>query len=91
MGDPARVIVCNAIITEILQKGLVQQAAQVGEELYNRIQRLSEKFPQQIQNLRGKGRGLCIAFDTTNAAAVVSRMRSLRVNIGMCGSRTVRL
>ena len=79
MGDPARVVLCKALIDEILRKGLVAQCvgvlvplqkrsfpvtaftnfhkARLGEILYGQLAQLTEKFPHQIMNLRGKGRG----------------------------------
>lgn len=91
IGDPARVVMSNAVITEILNNNLVEQTAKVGETLYSELEKLSTKYPDHIQNLRGKGQGTYIAFDTTDSAALVSKMKSMGVNIGTCGTRTVRL
>ena len=91
IGDPARIIMSNAVISEILEKNLVEQTAQVGDKLYAALEELATKYPDSIQNLRGKGNGTYIAFDTENPAALVGKMRSFGVNIGTCGTRTVRL
>lgn len=91
IGDPARVIMSNAVITEILNNDLVAQTASVGAKLYETLQTLSSKYPEQMQNLRGKDRGTYIAFDTTDPAGLVAKMRRLGVNMGTCGTRTVRL
>lgn len=91
IGDPARVLMCNAVISEIIDRNLVEQTAKVGEKLYTELAELAKRFPDDIQNLRGKGQGTYIAFDTRNAATLVGAMRSLGVNIGTCGVRTVRL
>ena len=42
-------------------------------------------------NLRGKGQGTYLAFDTKDAAALVKGMKALGINIGTCGVQTVRL
>jgi len=91
IGDAARVLLCNAVIDEILKRKLVEQTAQVGDQLYAALEHVAKKYPDRVQNLRGKGQGTYIAFDTTNAAALVKKMKSLGVNIGTCGKETVRL
>jgi 4-aminobutyrate aminotransferase/(S)-3-amino-2-methylpropionate transaminase len=91
IGDPARVIMCNAVIDEILGKNLVEHCAQVGTQLYAAMEGLALKHSDRIQNLRGKGQGTYIAFDTTDSAGLVAGMKALGVNIGTCGTRTVRL
>lgn len=91
IGDPARVIMCKAVIKEILDKKLVEQTARVGGLLYNQLETLAAKHPEYIQNLRGKNQGHFIAFDTKDPASLVRSMRAIGVNIGTCGTHTVRL
>ncbi|SPJ82314.1 probable UGA1 - 4-aminobutyrate aminotransferase (GABA transaminase) [Fusarium torulosum] len=91
IGDPARVIMCKAVIKEILDKKLVEQTAYVGTHLYAELSRLAAKYPEHIQNLRGEGQGTFIAFDTKDSAGLVRSMRHIGVNIGTCGKNTVRL
>jgi 4-aminobutyrate aminotransferase/(S)-3-amino-2-methylpropionate transaminase len=91
IGDPARVIMCKAVIQEILDKKLVEQTARVGTHLYAELARLAAKYPEHIQNLRGKDQGTFIAFDTKDPAGLVRSMRHIGVNIGTCGKNTVRL
>lgn len=74
MGDAARVIMCNAVISEILENNLVEKCvsfgflgsidtyltkiqAQVGAVLYTEMEKLAARYPQRMQNLRGKGQG----------------------------------
>lgn len=91
IGDPARVIMSRAVIKEILDKNLVEQTARVGDKLFAELSVLSAKYPEHIANLRGKGKGTFIAFDTKNPAGLVKAMRQIGVNIGTCGKQTVRL
>jgi 4-aminobutyrate aminotransferase/(S)-3-amino-2-methylpropionate transaminase len=91
IGDPARVIMCKAVIQEILDKKLVEQTARVGGKLYAELENLATKYPEHIQNLRGKDQGTFIAFDTKDPAGLVRSMRHIGVNIGTCGKNTVRL
>ncbi|KAJ0279026.1 hypothetical protein CBS470a_009471 [Colletotrichum nupharicola] len=91
IGDPARVIVSKAVVDEISKRNLVEQTARVGAALYAEMEKLAQKFPGHVQNLRGKGQGHYIAFDTQSAAAVTGSMKRLGVNIGACGKETIRL
>jgi len=91
MGDPARLILNKAVIEEILTRDLVEQCRLVGEALYSRLEDLALRTPKNVQNLRGKGKGTCIAFDTPDAVALLKKMKSLGINIGSCGTNTIRL
>ncbi|KAJ4313168.1 4-aminobutyrate transaminase [Fusarium piperis] len=91
MGDTARVIICKAIIEEILSKNLLEQNVRVGKVLYAEMERLAKKYPALIYNLRGKDRGTYIAFDTPDTGAVVSSMKRQGVNVGTCGTSSIRL
>ncbi|ETS73730.1 4-aminobutyrate aminotransferase [Pestalotiopsis fici W106-1] len=91
IGDAARVIMSKAIIEEILAKDLVAQTARVGDALYAEMEKLAQKYPEQVKNLRGKGQGTYIAFDSTDAAGLVKGMKQLGVLTGTCGAQTVRL
>ncbi|KAM0347174.1 hypothetical protein ACHAPU_005115 [Fusarium lateritium] len=91
IGDPARVIMCKAVIKEILDNKLVEQTARIGGQLYSELARLAAQYPDHIQNLRGKDQGTFIAFDTKDPAGLVRSMRQIGVNIGTCGKNTVRL
>lgn len=48
---------CKAVIKEILDKKLVEQTARVGGLLYSQLETLAAKYPEYIQNLRGKHQG----------------------------------
>ncbi|KAB8236204.1 4-aminobutyrate aminotransferase [Aspergillus alliaceus] len=91
IGDAARVIMSNAVIDEILGENLVEKTAHVGEVLHKRLAILATQYPQFIQNLRGKGRGTYLAFDTPNSSTLLKEMRNLGINIGSCGVSTIRL
>lgn len=81
----------KAVIKEILDRKLVQQCARVGQSLYAELEKLAQKYPENIQNLRGKGKGTYIAFDTKDPAGLVRSMKQLGVNVGTCGTSTLRL
>lgn len=91
MGDPARAILFRAILEEIERNGLVENTASTGDYLYKQLESLSKKHPQAIQNLRGKGRGTFIAWDSPNRDEILLKAKTAGVNLGGCGSHAVRL
>lgn len=91
MGDPARTILFGAIIREIERLDLVQNTAHVGDYLYAGLARLAERYPGEIQNLRGKGQGTFIAWDSPRRDDFVKRAKTVGVNVGGSGERAVRL
>lgn len=91
MGDPAKAILFRAIIQEIERLDLVQNTADVGQYLYAGLERLAQQYPQEIQNLRGKGQGTFIAWDSPRRDDFTRRAKMLGVNIGGSGERAVRL
>ncbi|KAK6502522.1 hypothetical protein TWF506_003103 [Arthrobotrys conoides] len=91
MGDPARVLLFNTIIKEVERLNLVQNTAETGEYLYNGLAELSKRYPGEIQNLRGKGQGTFIAWDSPQRDAFLKKMKTVGVNIGGSGESAVRL
>lgn len=91
MGDPARAILFRAIIEEIERLDLVNNTAQVGDYLFSGLERLQAQYPHEIMNLRGKGRGTFIAFDSPRRDEFLKKAKGVGVNIGGSGERAVRL
>ena len=91
MGDPARAILFRAIIDEIERLNLVQNTAEVGEYLYSGLERLAQQYPHEIQNLRGKGQGTFIAWDSPRRDEFLKKAKGEGINIGGSGERAIRL
>lgn len=91
MGDQSRSLIFRAIYEEINRLGLVENTAKVGKYLYSGLERLSARYPGEILNLRGKGCGTFLAFDSPRRDAVVKEAKQKGVNIGGSGERAVRL
>jgi 4-aminobutyrate aminotransferase / (S)-3-amino-2-methylpropionate transaminase len=91
MGDPARAILFRAIINEIERLNLVENTAMVGDYLYSSLEQLAKQYPDQIQNLRGKGQGTFIAFDNPKRDEFLVKAKRHGINIGGCGVSAVRL
>ena len=91
MGDPSKALLFNAIVAEIERLDLVRNTAAVGNYLYNRLAGLAEKYPHEIQNLRGKGSGTFIAWDSPRRDELLKEAKSKGLNIGGSGQKAVRL
>ncbi|EON61745.1 4-aminobutyrate aminotransferase [Coniosporium apollinis CBS 100218] len=91
MGDPARAILFRAIIKEVERLDLVRNTANTGEYLYAELERLAQQYPAEVKNLRGKGQGTFIAWDSPRRDEVLKKAKSVGINIGGSGERAVRL
>lgn len=91
MGDPARAILFRAIINEIDRLSLVENTAMTGDYLYAGLECIQQQYPKQILNLRGKGQGTFIAFDSPKRDEFLGKAKALGVNIGGSGTKAVRL
>lgn len=91
MGDPSRALIFRGIIDEIERLNLVENTAITGQYLYAGLERLGQQYPEHFQNLRGKGHGTFIAWDTPKRDQFVATAKSAGVNIGGSGPSAVRL
>jgi len=91
MGDPARALLFRAIIHEINRLDLVRNTAATGSYLYDGLARLAEQFPGEMRNLRGKGQGTFIAWDSPRRDEVLRKAKRVGVNVGGSGDAAVRL
>ena len=91
MGDPARAILFRAIIQEIERLGLVENTAKTGAYLYSGLKRLAQQYPGEIQNLRGKGQGTFLAFDSPRRDEFLKKAKGEGILIGGSGASAVRL
>lgn len=92
-GDPAHIIIADAIFEEVAQKNLVQNANEVGAYVYEKLSDLAAKTGK-IFRLRGKDRGTFIAFDLESPQArdkFLLDCRNSGVNVGGCSTKSVRL
>ena len=91
MGDPARAILFNAILSEITRLDLVRHTAETGDYLYRELTRLRDTYPHEMLNLRGRGMGTFIAWDSPRRDEMLKKAKSFGINLGGSGERAVRL
>jgi 4-aminobutyrate aminotransferase/(S)-3-amino-2-methylpropionate transaminase len=91
IGDPSKAILFRAIVDEIERLDLVENTRVTGEYLYAGLERLAQQYPHEIQNLRGKGQGTFIAWDSPKRDQFLKQAKTLGVNIGGSGAQAIRL
>ncbi|KAL9053914.1 MAG: hypothetical protein Q9162_004487 [Coniocarpon cinnabarinum] len=91
MGDPAKCLLFRAIVQEIDRLNLVENTRVTGDYLFGGLTALAERFPGQLQNLRGEGQGTFIAFDSPKRDQFLKMGKKHGINIGGSGERAVRL
>lgn len=91
MGDPTKAILFRAILGEIERLNLVENTATTGDYLFNGLEQLAQRYPEQFKNLRGKNRGTFIAFDHPKRDELLVRAKAQGINIGGSGATAVRL
>ncbi|KAK9466003.1 aminotransferase class-III-domain-containing protein [Lipomyces arxii] len=93
-GDPTKAVIAREIVKVIKAHDLVSRTQQVGNYTFSRLESLQSKFPKMMQNLRGKNRGTFIAWDVADVNSrnqFLKDMKGVGVNMGGCGTHSVRL
>jgi 4-aminobutyrate aminotransferase/(S)-3-amino-2-methylpropionate transaminase len=91
MGDPTRALLFRAIVGEIERLDLVRHTAEVGVYLFAKLEALRDRFPKEMVDLRGKGCGTFIAWDSPRRDEILARAKTVGINIGGSGAAAVRL
>jgi 4-aminobutyrate aminotransferase / (S)-3-amino-2-methylpropionate transaminase len=91
MGDTTRALLFRAIVGEVERLDLVRHTAEVGDYLFAGLEKLRDRFPKEILNLRGKGCGTFIAWDSPRRDEILVRAKTVGINIGGSGVAAVRL
>ena len=77
MGEPAKMLVLDAILKTVKEENLIENTRKTGDALLNGLTNISKKYSQLILNARG--RGTFCAFDMPNASVrdkFVTQMRN---------------
>jgi len=91
VGDPARLVILDAVLNVNEEENLTPKAAAVGDYVKDEILALSQKY-SEIQNVRG--RGTLVAWDHPSMAArdkVVGDAMQNGLLLGGCGNQSIRL
>lgn len=66
MGEPAKMLVLDAILQRVRTENLIEQTQTTGEVLLNGLKDFNTTYPHLIRNARG--RGTFCAFDMPTAS-----------------------
>ena len=91
LGDPLRLAQLEVIIEVVERDRLLENVQHTGATLLGRLKELEAAFPGLISQSRGQG--TWCAFDLPDAArrdAAVEHLRQRGVEMGGCGSRSIR-
>ncbi|MCX6135230.1 MAG: aspartate aminotransferase family protein [Ignavibacteriales bacterium] len=86
-GNPVACAAGNAVLDEVLDKGLMQKAGETGEYLRKRFLDLKTKFPAFIQDVRGHGCMLGVDL-TQDGQPVVDQLQERGILVN-CTHQTV--
>ena len=88
-GNPVACAAGLATVREILENGVMENAAHVGAHLMQRLEQLQASFPDKISEARGKGlmAGLELSFDGTS---LVDRLVERGVLLNLTNSKVLR-
>ena len=92
LGDPVRAILTAEQNGVIKEDKLSELAVETGAYLVDKLEKLAQKHPQFIQNVRGKGTYLAFDCETVDLRnSLISKLKEQGVNQGGCGVKTMRL
>ena len=80
-GNPLAMSVGNAVLDIILEKGFLDQVVKLGQYFENELLKLKEKFPNVIEEVRGKGllRGIKLKVENTQLLNELFKHKMLAV------------
>ncbi|CAF0749985.1 unnamed protein product [Adineta ricciae] len=91
MGEPAKLLVLDAILKTVKAENLVDNTRKTGDILLKGLEDISRKYSKLILNVRG--RGTFCAFDMPDASTrdkFIGQMRNAGIQMGACGDVAVR-
>ncbi|CAF5100699.1 unnamed protein product, partial [Rotaria sp. Silwood1] len=91
MGEPAKLLVLDAILKTVKQENLIENTKKTGDVLLNGLKDLNKKYSQLILNARG--RGTFCAFDMPTSSIrdkYIAHMRNAGIQMGSCGDVAIR-
>ncbi|RWS27586.1 4-aminobutyrate aminotransferase-like protein [Leptotrombidium deliense] len=92
LGDPAKMILLEAVIDVIFKQKLLDQIRDSGDYLLDNLIEIEKKYPQLVENARGKGTFAAIDFKTSELQSEgIKRLHKHGIHCGGSGNRTLRI
>jgi len=92
LGDPGKLVFLEKVIDVINKEGLLEKITDTGEQLISDLTAAQNKYPQYVENTRG--RGTFVAIDFKNAALrdqAIKELHLLGIHCGGSGDRSLRI
>ncbi|XP_077980405.1 4-aminobutyrate aminotransferase, mitochondrial-like [Glandiceps talaboti] len=91
MGDPAKVVMLEKVVETIHKQDLMQNSKETGEYMLKNLLELQDTYPDLLSDARGLGTMCAIdAKDPDTRQTMLQNMRNKGVQLGGCGSHTIR-
>lgn len=85
MGDPIRTLQAKILVEQIKKHDLVKNTAETGDYLFSKLEKIQEKYPEHLQNLRGRSKGTFIAWDLPTGPDRDAFLGAMKLNGVLCG------
>ncbi|WP_193173283.1 aspartate aminotransferase family protein [Nisaea nitritireducens] len=66
-GNPLAMAVANAVLDVLLEPGLLDRVAKLGDDFHKRLEAIASRYPKIISGVKGKGLMLGLVCEVTNA------------------------
>ncbi|XP_071965470.1 4-aminobutyrate aminotransferase, mitochondrial-like [Antedon mediterranea] len=91
MGEPSKMILLEAILKTITQENLLENVKVTGKVILDGLNELQDAYPHVFSKARGNGTFIALdCVDNQKATLISSLLKNEGVNLGLCGSRTLR-
>jgi 4-aminobutyrate aminotransferase/(S)-3-amino-2-methylpropionate transaminase len=91
LGDPLRLAQLEVIIEVVERDGLLENVRRTGAYLLQQLESLAQEFPELVSQARGQGTWCAFDLpDSTLRDRLVERLRQRGLEMGGCGSRSIR-
>uniref|UniRef100_A0A1A9VU85 (S)-3-amino-2-methylpropionate transaminase n=1 Tax=Glossina austeni TaxID=7395 RepID=A0A1A9VU85_GLOAU len=91
MGDPAKILLLEQIVTVIKEDKLLKQVEKSGKVLKTGLLQFEKEYPHLVNSARGRGTFLAISFETPELRdTVVGNLRKLGIITSGCGKQSIR-
>lgn len=92
MGDPAKLILLEKVISVIKKENLVEKVNATGSRLQQGLRQLQSKYSAVVRNARGKGTFCAIDFnDAPTRDKALEQLALHGIYAGGCGEKSVRV
>lgn len=91
MGDPVKIVQLEAILKVIKKESLLENTTITGNYLVEELQKIQQKYPEKVKNIRGTGTFLAFDHESSSSRdSLLSTLRNKGIEMGGCGEAAIR-